>query len=108
MPEGRFIETDEVESVAEEVRKAGDGMREAAAYAKEADPDAYMFGLVGSALGLAYVAAAPRIHAILGSLPEAFSGLADRIEASAAAVAEVDAETKDQFDRLLDEITIEG
>lgn len=108
MPEEKFIETDEVESVAEEARKAGDGMRTAASYAKEADPDPYMFGYVGLTLGLAYAEVAPHIHSILDSLPEAFSGLADRIQASADAVAEADAETKDKFDRLLDEITIEG
>ena len=108
MPDGSFIETERVEAVAEAVQGAAGTMGEAASYAEEADPDPYMWGVVGAPLGLAYTEVSSRIQSVLDRLPDAFAGLAGRIDESARAVADCDAEVGERFGRLFDEFPERG
>lgn len=108
MPDGIFIEVDRVGDITEEVRQAAVGMREAAAYAKEADPDPYMWGVVGAPLGLMYEEASSRVQAVLDRVPDAFDGVAERIDESARAIADCDAEVGRRLDGLRGEIAERG
>lgn len=103
MSNGTQIEVEEVESVAKSIRGAAETMGEAASYAVEADPDLYMWGAVGLPLAYVYFEATPHIHEMLHRIPEALTGVADRIEASAGEVDACDQEISRGFDDIQNE-----
>ncbi|MEU6857286.1 hypothetical protein AB0B28_00205 [Glycomyces sp. NPDC046736] len=100
MSDQRFAEVDQIVSVSRSVREVADFTESAAAYSVEADPDMTMWGGVGLPFGQIYSMSADRIHGILGRLPDAFSGLAQRIEDSAKSISESDDGVKRSFDEL--------
>lgn len=108
MSTGTRIDVEAVKSVASSIRDASGTMTEAAAYAQEADPELYMWGAVGLQLAYVYFEATPHIHGILNRIPAALTGVADRIEASAAAVDECDQDISRGFAELENEAAERG
>lgn len=102
MSNGTYAEIEEIESVAEAIRTTAGGLEEAAAYAEEADPDMYMWGMVGLPLAYVYFEATPHIHDILKRMPGAVEGVAQRIADAASAISASDEEAKSDFDKLND------
>lgn len=108
MSDSTEVDVDEVVSVAGTVRSAGESMEDAAAYAEEADPDMYMWGMVGLPLAYVYFEATPHIHDMLKRMPDAIAGVAKRIEDSAGAASDCDDEIARGFDKVHDELNSAG
>ncbi len=100
MPPDFDIEPDTVEEAAERVRASAGTMREAASYAKEADPDMTMWGVIGAPFAALYVQVSQRVQGVLGTLPDALDGVADRIDDAVEAVNETDSDVGKSFDDL--------
>jgi hypothetical protein len=96
----RYAEVEEIESVSQGVRGAAQVMGEAAAYAADANPDMYMWGLVGMPFAQAYFMATPQIHLTFHRIPAALEGVAKRIEEAAKAIADNDDEVSRSFDEI--------
>lgn len=104
MHQDKYIDVEEVQAVADTVTRTGANVREAAAYAQEADPDWWMWGAVGAPLAYGYFEAVPHIQGILQGTAEAIEGLAKRIDTAALAVAACDEESMNRFNELGSEL----
>ena len=100
MPDEKYAEVEEMESIVKLVQQTGETMKEAAAYAVEADPDMYMWGAVGAPFAFVYFQATPHIHDILHRMPDAIGGVARRIAEAAESITDCDEEAKGAFDDL--------
>lgn len=104
MSDSKHAEVEEIEAVAKAVLGTGELMAEAAAYAAEADPDGYMWGVVGSPFAYLYFGAAMNIHMMLMRMPVAIEGVSKRIAAAAEAIATADDEAAGEFDGIAGDV----
>ncbi|MFC4337905.1 type VII secretion target [Salininema proteolyticum] len=102
------MQCDDVRTVAKAVKSTGSGLSAAAEYAKEADPDPYMWGAVGAPLGIVYEEAATTVQDMLSRLPDALNGVADRINAAVDKTEDCDGKAARDLDGILNDLLEAG
>lgn len=95
-----YVDPEELRQAASTIRETEGEIDNVTNYAKEADPDWWIWGLPGLVMAPIYFMAADFFHQNIGNAKEAIDGLATNIEACADAYDDIDTQVGSGFDQI--------